>query len=71
MLQESKQYSNEYLHIYICKDLTKGEKHLDKDECIDLRWFDTDELIDLIMKGEIKDSKTIIGILFARQSGEI
>ena len=64
-------YSNEYLHIYICKDLTKGEKHLDKYECIDLRWFDTDELIDLIMKGEIKDSKTIIGILFARQSGEI
>ena len=48
-----------------------GLESLDKDECIDLRWFDTDELIDLIMKGEIKDSKTIIGILFARQSGEI
>lgn len=64
-------YSNEYLHIYICKDLTAGEKHLDRDECIDLKWFEADELVDLIMKGEIKDSKTIIGILFARQSGEI
>ena len=64
-------YSNEYLHIYICKDLTTGEKHLDRDECIDLKWFEADELVDLIMKGEIKDSKTIIGILFARQSGEI
>lgn len=64
-------YSNEYLHIYICKDLVKGEKHLDKDECIDLEWLDAEEIIDLIMKGEIEDSKTIIGILFARQAGEI
>ena len=64
-------YSNEHLHIYICKDLTKGEKHLDRDECIDLEWCDADELIRLISKGEIQDSKTIIGILFARQSGEI
>ncbi|MBQ6456051.1 MAG: NUDIX hydrolase [Mogibacterium sp.] len=64
-------YSNEYLHIYICKDLTEGERHLDKDECIDLNWYDAEELIDLIRKGEIKDGKTIIGILFARQAGEI
>ena len=64
-------YSNEHLHIYICKDLTKGEKHLDRDECIDLEGCDADELIRLISKGEIQDSKTIIGILFARQSGEI
>lgn len=64
-------YSNEHLHIYICKDLEQGEKHLDRDECIDLEWYDTEELIDLIMKGEIEDSKSIIGILFARQAGEI
>lgn len=64
-------YSNEHLHIYICKDLTRGEKHLDRDECIDLEWYEPDELIRLIMKGEIQDGKTIIGILFARQAGEI
>ena len=64
-------YSNEHLHIYICKDLRRGEKHLDEDECIDLEWYDADELIGLIRSGEIQDSKTIIGILFARQSGEI
>lgn len=64
-------YSNEHLHIYICKDLVKGQQHLDEDECIDLAWYDADEIIDLIMKGEIEDGKTIIGILFARQSGEI
>ena len=64
-------YSNEYLHIYICKDLEKGEKHLDRDECIDLAWIDADEIIDLIRKGAIQDGKTIIGILFARQAGEL
>jgi ADP-ribose pyrophosphatase len=64
-------YSNEHLHIYICKDLTKGEKHLDKDECIDLEWADPDDIIARISSGEIQDSKTIIGILFARQAGEI
>ena len=64
-------YSNEHLHIYICKDLTKGEKHLDRDECIDLEWIDPDEIISRISSGEIQDSKTIIGILFARQAGEI
>ena len=64
-------YSNEHLHIYICKDLARGEKHLDVDECIDIEWYDADELIALIRSGEIQDSKTIIGILFARQSGEI
>ena len=64
-------YSSEHLHIYICKDLTAGETHLDKDECIDLEWYDPDELINMIMSGMIEDSKTIIGILCARQAGEI
>ena len=64
-------YSNEHLHIYICKNLTKGEKHLDRDECIDLEWIDADRIIELIAEGVIQDAKTIIGILFARQAGEI
>ena len=64
-------YSNETLHIYICRDLTKGETEWDDSECIELLEFDPDELIDMIMRNEIKDAKTIIGLLFARQAGEI
>ena len=64
-------YSNETLHIYICRDLTPGETHWDDSECIELLEFDPDELIDMIMRNEIKDAKTIIGLLFARQAGEI
>ena len=38
-------YSNEHLHIYICRDLVKGETHWDKDECIEIMEFSADELI--------------------------
>ena len=64
-------YSNELLHIYICKDITPGEKDWDPDEDIELEEYEPDALIDMIMRGEIRDSKTIIGVLFARQAGEI
>ncbi len=64
-------YSSELLHIFICKDLSSGETNWDDTECIELHEYDADELIDMIMRGEIRDSKTIIGLLFARQAGEI
>ena len=64
-------YSSEYLHIFLCRDITPGETHWDATECIELLEFDADELVDMIMSGEIKDSKTIIGILYARMAGEI
>ena len=64
-------YSNETLHIFICRDLTPGETHWDDSECLDILEFDVEELLGMIMRNEIRDSKTIIGILFARQAGEI
>ena len=64
-------YSNEFLHIYICRDLTPGETHWDESECMDILEYDVDELLRMIGSGEITDSKTIIGILYARQIGEI
>lgn len=64
-------YSNETLHIFICRDLTPGETEWDDSECIELLEYEPDELIDMIMRNEIRDAKTIIGLLFARQAGEI
>ena len=64
-------YSNEYLYIYVCKDLTPGETNLDDTESIDVVEYTADELIDLILKKQIVDSKTLVGILFARQAGLI
>ena len=64
-------YSNELLHIYICRELTAGETHWDPTECIEIIEYDADELIGMVMRNEIKDAKTIIGLLYARQTGEI
>ena len=64
-------YSSEHLHVFLCRDLTPGETHWDDTECIELLEYDADELVGMIMSGEIEDSKTIIGVLYARMAGEI
>lgn len=64
-------YSNENLGVYLCRDLVPGETEWDQTEDIDLYEYTADELIDMIMAGEISDAKTIVGILFARAAGEI
>lgn len=64
-------YSNEDLYIYICRGLTPGKTDWDDTESLDVLEYDVDELMDMIMKNEIKDSKTIIGMLYARQAGEL
>ena len=57
-------YSNEKIHIYLAKDLIKKERHLDDDEVIDLYFFSLDEIKKMILKGEIKDAKTICAIQY-------
>ena len=64
-------YSNEDLYIFICRGLTPGETHWDDSECLEILEYEPDELIGMIMRNEIKDAKTIIGLLYARQAGEI
>ena len=64
-------YSTEILHIYVCRDLIPGDTNLDPGESVDVIEYNPDELYELVMNNEIKDSKTIIGILFAKQAGEI
>ena len=64
-------YSTELLYIYLCKDLTPGETNFDSTEDLDLMELSADEALEKVMIGEITDSKTVVGLLFARQAGEI
>lgn len=64
-------YSAEKLHIFFCKDLTPGETEWDDTESLDVLEYEADELIDMVMRNEIKDGKTVIGLLYARQAGLI
>ncbi|NLA69617.1 MAG: NUDIX hydrolase [Clostridiales bacterium] len=64
-------YSGERLHIYYCKGLTPGETNFDETEDLDIVEYSVNELIEMIKSGIIHDSKTIIGILYARLQGII
>ena len=56
-------YSEEVVAMYMATGLEKGETNFDPNEAIDIIEYPIDDLVDMVMKGEIKDSKTQIIIL--------
>ncbi len=56
-------FSDEKIGIYIAKDLEPCARNLDADEVIDIEEWDITDLLDLIYKGEMTDSKTVAAIL--------
>ena len=56
-------FGDEEIDIFVAKNLKKGEQHLDPDESIDVEEWALEDLLDLIYRGELKDSKTVAGIL--------
>lgn len=56
-------YCGEIIRIFYAEGLTFGSQNLDDDEFLDVIKMPFDECMSRIMSGEIKDAKTIIGIL--------
>ena len=56
---------DEKIHMYMAEGLTFGDMHLDEDEFLSVHRTPMSELIDMVMKGEIRDGKTQIAILKA------
>jgi len=56
-------FSNEIIHIYLAENLKPGKMNLDEDENIEIVTLSIEEVLDKIKAGEIKDAKTIIGVL--------
>ncbi len=56
-------YLNEIIYMYIAKDLIKLSQKLDEDEFLDIEYYYIDDLINMILSGEIKDAKTQTAIL--------
>lgn len=55
-------FSTEKVYIFLAEDMQKGEQELESGEYIDVESYKIDDLLEMIKKGEIIDSKTIIGI---------
>ena len=58
-------YSNEGIHIYLATALLPAEQHLDADEIINVQEIEFKDAIDMIGTGEIRDAKSIAGLLLA------
>lgn len=60
-------YSSEMLHTFLAQDLVKTQAHTDADEFLEVVEVPMSDAIDLIRSGDIKDAKTICGILMAQR----
>ncbi len=58
-------FCSEELHIFLAKGLAAGEHNREEgEEGMTLHYFSKDQIIRMIMEGEIKDSKTIAGMFY-------
>jgi ADP-ribose pyrophosphatase len=55
----------EYLHLYLATGLTSGPNQLEFDEHIELLTVPWAEAVAMMRRGEIKDAKTMAGLLRA------
>lgn len=56
-------FLKEIIYMYVAKGLKNFSQSLDEDEFLDVEYIDIDKLVDMILNGEIKDSKTQTAIL--------
>ncbi|WAM30621.1 NUDIX domain-containing protein [Caldicellulosiruptor naganoensis] len=59
-------FSNEVIHVYLARRLTQGSSHTDLDEFVEIFKVSLDDAVKMVKNGEIKDAKTIIGLLLAK-----
>jgi ADP-ribose pyrophosphatase len=74
-LQTSPGFSTETIRMFLARDLTpvpEQERHERADEEADLEiaWFDLDEAVAMILRGEITNSSTVAGLLAAARARE-
>ena len=62
-LYPSPGYCGEIIRMYLARDLTFGETHLDADEFLNLERVPFDRLVEEVLSGGIKDAKTIAAVL--------
>ena len=60
-------FCDEVISIYLAEELTRGETDPDEDEFLNIVKMPLSELTERVMRGEIADSKTIIGALMAQE----
>jgi len=60
-------YSDEGIHIYFARGLTRGEQKLDEGEFLELVTHTVDDLDRMAASGELTDAKTLVGLLWLQR----
>ena len=55
----------EKIHLFFARDLVRGNGHPDDGEFLEVLQVPYDQVLDMVRRGEIKDGKTLAGILKA------
>ena len=62
-LYPSPGYCGEIIHLYLATGLTFGEQNPDDDEFLEVKKIHISKAVEMVMNGELPDSKTQVGIL--------
>ncbi|MDF2631356.1 MAG: hypothetical protein K0R39_5187 [Symbiobacteriaceae bacterium] len=64
-------FCSELLHLYLAEELTPSRLPGDEDEEIELERYSLQEAVRMALAGEIRDAKTLAGVLlYAQRAGE-
>ncbi len=55
-------FCDEYIDIFLARNLIPSRQHLDEDEMIDVEAWKLEDLLDMIYQGRITDGKTVAAI---------
>ncbi|EGT5419100.1 NUDIX hydrolase [Clostridioides difficile] len=59
-------FSNEIMFVYLATGLTPGENNLDADEFLDVYEIELEETYNMVLKNDVEDAKTSIGLLLVK-----
>lgn len=57
-------FLDESMHVFLARGLKKGQAQPEEDERIATRFFPVAQAVTMVLKGKIKDAKTIAGLLW-------
>ena len=60
-------FSSEVIAVYLAEGLVKGETDFDEDEFIDMEKLSLREAVEKVKRGELRDGKTVAGLLLAAE----
>lgn len=60
-------FLTEKLYIYFCNSMVKGKVNFDEGENLTSQYINYKDALEKVYSGEIKDAKTVVGILMAKK----